>query len=375
MRYCKKCVQPDTRPSIYFRDGICGACLYEESKKAIDWDNREKELKDIVTWAKETTKESYDCIIGVSGGKDSTFQALTAKRLGLRVLLVNGEPENITEAGRDNIDNLSNLGFDRIKIRPNPKTIKNLIKRDFCKHLNPVKVTEFPLWASSCIIAEKFKIPLIIQGENPTLTLGVKDIEANDNALNANKLNTVKEGLGQYGVEEKDLFLYRYDQTQMKGIRAIWLQYYLKEWSQSHNAEVAIKNGFKVRPNFIPEDFGTYVNYFSVDTDLYQVNQMLKYLKFGFGSCTDHACYDIRDGKITRNEGIELVKKYDGKCGERFIKKFCDYIDIDIKKFWSVVDRFVNRELFEKENGHWTPKFKVGIDFDEHQELAKLGVK
>ena len=148
MRICKKCIQPDSRPGIFFNDnGICGACVWQEEKKKIDWTSREKELHDITNWAKKNSKGNYDCVIGVSGGKDSTFQALTARdRLGLRCLLVNSEAEDITEIGKYNLENLKQLGFDVISLRPNPKIMKKLIKYDFYKHGNPVKVTEFSLW-------------------------------------------------------------------------------------------------------------------------------------------------------------------------------------------------------------------------------------
>ena len=160
MKICKNCIQPDTRPGIYFDDhGVCGACIWEGEKKEIDWKSREKELRDIAEWAKKTTKSNYDCAIGVSGGKDSTKQALTARDLlGLRCLLINCEPEGITEIGRHNIENLKKLGFDVISLRPNPKVMRQLIKRDFYKYLNPVKITEFPLYASTYIIADKFDI-------------------------------------------------------------------------------------------------------------------------------------------------------------------------------------------------------------------------
>ena len=140
IRICSKCIQPDTRPGIYFDDqGICGACIWEEKKIEINWKSREKELRDIAEWAKKTAKGSYDCAIGISGGKDSTKQALTARdRLGLRCLLVNGEPDCITKIGRHNIENLKKLGFDVISLRPNPKVMKLLVKRDFYKYLNPV---------------------------------------------------------------------------------------------------------------------------------------------------------------------------------------------------------------------------------------------
>ena len=112
MRICKRCIQPDTRPMIYFnQDGVCGACLWEEEKKKIDWSERERELKNISDWAKKTSTVAYDCVIGISGGKDSTRQALTARdQLGLRCLLVNCEPEGITDIGKHNVENLKNLG-------------------------------------------------------------------------------------------------------------------------------------------------------------------------------------------------------------------------------------------------------------------------
>ena len=110
MKVCKKCIQPDTRPGIFFDDnGICGACIWEEEKKNIDWNQREAQLQEIAQWAKKTTESNYDCVIGVSGGKDSTYQAITARdSLGLRCLLVHGEPDGRTEIGNYNIESLKN---------------------------------------------------------------------------------------------------------------------------------------------------------------------------------------------------------------------------------------------------------------------------
>jgi len=374
MRYCRKCVQPDTRPGIFFdEDGICGACLYEEEKEQIDWTKRESELRATAEWAMKeakTRKCNYDCAIGISGGKDSTFQSIYARdKLGLHPLLVNSEPEGITEIGKKNIENLKNLGFNTISLRPNPKVMKRLVIKDFYEFLNPVKVTEFSLWASTYIIADKFNIPLIIQGENPGLTLGARKtgVGVNGDALNADRQDTLSTGWTRYiadGITERDLFMFHYDREAIraKDIRGVWLQYYAKEWSQPGNAAFSIKHGLTVRTNFDPEDIGTYVPYSQMDSDLVQVNQMLKYYKFGFGQCTDHVCYDIRDGLMTREEGIKLVEKYDGKCAERYIKKFCDYIDIPLDEFWDVVERFVNRDLFRKDETtkKWIPLFKVG---------------
>lgn len=363
MRICKKCVQPDTRPKIYFNDDrICGACLWEEEKKKVDWSQREKELFEIAEWTKKTSTGPYDCVIGISGGKDSTKQALTARdRLGLRCLLVNSEPEGITEIGRHNIENLKNLGFDVFSIRPNPVVMKKLIIRDFYKYLNPVKITEYTLWCSSYIVADQFNIPLIIQGENAGLTLGISltGLGKDSDALKANQTQSLSTGWEEYigdGVEEKDLFLYHYDAKKLakKGIRGIWLQYYLKEWSFRRNAEFSKEHGLWWRPdNFDPNSIGTYSPFSQLDSDVVQVNQMLKCIKFGFGQCVDHACYDIRDEYITRDEAIDLVLRYDGKCADIYIKQFCDYIGISMEKFWELANKYRGPMWTKDSNNQW----------------------
>ena len=365
MKVCKRCIQPDTRPGIYFNDqDVCGGCLWEDEKKKIDWESREKELQDIAEWAKKTTKSNYDCAIGVSGGKDSTKQALTAKdRLGLRCLLVNCEPEGITEIGRHNIENLKKSGFDVISIRPNPKVMKLLVKRDFYKYLNPVKITEYCLWASTYIIADKFDIPLIIQGDSPVTVLGTRltsRVDTDYDAMKADELQTLSSGWKEYvgvdGIEEKDVYLFHYKRKKLeeRGCRAIWLNYFLKEWTSYVNAVFSKEHGLRWRPeNFDRESIGTYLPYFQLDGDLTQVNQLLKYIKFGFGQCVDHVCYDLRDGRLSRDEAVELVKKYDGKCSEVYIKKFCNYIGITQKEFWSTVEKFRGPMWKKDEKGNW----------------------
>ncbi len=369
---CKKCIQPNTRPGIFFdENGICGACQWKEKEKRIDWKERRKELFKIANWAKEQKKSNYDCVIGVSGGKDSTMQAIVARdELDLHCLLVNYEPEGITEIGKQNIENLKNLGFDVITIRPNPKIMKKLVRYDFLNHLNPIKVTEFSLYSSTYIIAEKFDIPLIIQGENPGLTYGTSKtgVGTDSNALNAEKLQTLSAGWEEYlldeeEIKERDLFFFHYDRERLerKNIRGIWLNYFLKEWSIPGNAEFSKNYGLKTRSlSFDPHSIGTYIvegshpgTYAQLDTDLTQVNQLLKFIKFGFGLCMDHACHDLRENIISKKDAYNLVKKYDGKCSEEYIRKFCDYIDISMEKFWETVESF-RGEMWEKDiDGKW----------------------
>lgn len=377
MKYCKKCLQTDTRPDIKFNsEGVCYACLYEEEKKNIDWASREQELQETVKWAKEKSQGGYDCVIGVSGGKDSTFQALYAKeKLGLNVLLVNCVPDGITEVGSYNIENLVNKGFDMIQMRQNPKIMKELTRQSFYKYGNPVKPSEYPLWASAYIIANQFNIPLIIQGENAALTLGLQNgLGTDGNALNVNEGNTLAGCNASDWVSEsitlKELLMYQFPKKEeliSKEIKGIYLQYYVKEWSQVYNADFSIARGIRGRFTEDLHDIGRYRRYTALDSDMQIVNQMLKYLKFGFGFATDEACYDIREGRLTREDAVWLVNEYDGKCGEKYIKEFCDYIGISIEEFWKVTDQFVNKKLFKKDEktGKWNPNFEIGQDFKE----------
>lgn len=378
MKYCKKCLQQDTRPGIVFDDEqVCFACRYEESKATIDWAAREAELRAFAEEAKEESKKrgnTYDCVIGVSGGKDSTFQAVYAKeKLGLNPLLVNCMPDEITEIGAKNINNLNKLGFDIISIRLNPTVAKKLARKSFFERGNIIAASEYCLWASSYIMADKFNIPLIIQGENAALTLGAaKNQEATGNAFSVVQLDTIKGASVSSFVDlsnnitEKDLFFYKIPDVasmEAKGIKAIFLQYYAKEWSQVYNADFAIARGLTGRTDDL-HDLGRYRRYTALDCDLQIVNQMIKYLKFGFGYATDEICYDIREGRFTREEGKWYVNEYDGLCGQKYIDMACKYLSITEKEFWDVVDSYVNTDLFEKKDGKWVKKFTVGEDYE-----------
>lgn len=378
MRYCKRCLQPDTRPGIVFDDEqVCFACRYEESKATIDWEAREAELRAIADEAKAESKKrgnTYDCIIGVSGGKDSTFQAVYAKeKLGLNPLLINCMPDEITEIGAKNINNLNNLGFDIISIRPNPIVAKKLARKSFFERGNIIAASEYCLWASAYIMAEKFNIPLIIQGENAALTLGTaKNQDTSGDAFSVVQLETIRGASVSSFVDlsnnitEKDLFLYKIpavDAMKAKGVKAVFLQYYAKEWSQVRNADFAIARGLTGRTDDL-HDLGRYRRYTALDCDLQIVNQMIKYLKFGFGYATDEICYDIREGRFSREDGKWYVNEYDGLCGQKYIDDACRYLSITEEEFWQVVDRYVNTDLFERKDGRWVKKFTVGEDYE-----------
>ncbi len=170
MKYCKNCLQPDTRPGTRFdENGICPACIYFESLQHVDWNERKIELHEIVAFGKENNHSGYDCIIGVSGGKDSTRQAVFVKEvLEMNPLLVclSYPPEQITQRGVENISNLIKLGFDCISINPAPQTWRKLMKKSFIEHANWCRSTEIALFSSVPKLAIAYQIPLIWWGEN-----------------------------------------------------------------------------------------------------------------------------------------------------------------------------------------------------------------
>ena len=383
MRYCVRCVQPDTRPGIFFSEqGVCGACLWEDEKASIDWQARENELREICEWAKSNKKSAYDCVIGVSGGKDSTFQAMYARDvLGLRPLLVCSEPVFNTSLGKANLENLKQLGFDCISLRVNPRMMKELVRRDFFDILNISRPSEYPLYASACIIADRFDIPLIIQGENAGQTLGAsKDTGTGGDAFNQFKLNTVKaDPIALYakgGISSDDLFMFAPNVAKLvdKGVRSIFLSYYVKEWSQPHNARFAMARGLSIMPpEMDPYEQGVYRRFLGLDYYFRPLNQLFKYIKLGFGMTTDLVCYDLREGLISYDEAVFLVRELDGRCGENIIQDFCRYLEITSEQFWTHVNSFRGVMWRQDAHGNWcleNPIWEQKTLTERHSVLA-----
>jgi N-acetyl sugar amidotransferase len=371
MKYCKKCLQPDTRPGIVFNDeGVCMACVNAEARKKVDWKTREKELASIVDWAKEQNAV-YDCAIGVSGGKDSTFQALYCRdKLGMNCLLVNCVPDGISEAGAKNIENLIQKGFDVIQIRPNPVIERELCRRAFYKYGNFVKPVEYTLYASTYQIALDKGIPLVVQGENDADVFGVDKLPAGPDAMNWANVDTVSGGDASEFVSdeitERDLRLYQFpdvDEMRAAGMRAIFLEYYAKEWGHWNNTEFSLRKGLSGRDGHDPAATGKINRFSSLDADLKVVNQMFKYYKFGFGAASDEVNYAIREGMMTREQGVMLLERYDGSVSNKYIFALCEYLSIPLHEFWETLDKYVNKDLFDKVEGRYKPKFVVGQDF------------
>lgn len=357
MRICKQCLMTDLRPGMKFNDlGVCLPCDYDNASSDIDWDQRYNQLLQIVSELKGQNGE-YDCIVGVSGGKDSTRQALIIKELGLNPLLISCStpPDHVTELGAYNLENLIKNGFDCINLTPSPLIWKRLMKEAFIEFGNYCKATELALYSTTIRLALAHGIDTIFLGENNAISYGEATSslggEADLESYNTLSGGVLSEQIHKKLFSAKELVSFNFpsrSNIQNSNLVIYYLGYYIRDFNNYKNAEVAIDAGLKIR-EVNQVDIGAINLFDALDDDFVAVNQMIKYLKFGFGKATEELCEAIRLGMISRSEAINLQKKIDGKCNDKYIKNFCNYLDIDQDFFWEVVDRFVNKSVFEKE--------------------------
>jgi len=373
MKYCTRCLQPDTRPNTIFSpEGICPACKYFDALQLVDWSERLEILQELLSRYKRKRGQFHDCIIGVSGGKDSTRQALFLRdKLGLNPLLVclTYPPDQLTDRGAANLSNLIELGFDLVVTAPGPQTWKALKREGFRRFANSFRSTEMALFASVPQIAIKYGIKLIMWGENPALQLGdMKTLGRNgydgNNLRYMNTLSTGLEWMLDFGVSKFELLLYKYpaiDEFYKHDLQIVYLGWFLGDWSLVNNAGYACGNGIEIRSDGV-ETTGDLYGVTALDEDFTPVNQLIKYYKYGFGRVTDYVNEEIRFGRINRKDGVTLVEKYDGAYDERYIYEYCNYLEISTAEFWSIVKASTNRSLFRVDRyGYLHRKFVVGV--------------
>ena len=363
MIYCKSCVMPATRPGLKLDDaGVCSACRWHEQKKtAIDWAARRQELQRVADEAKAAAEGPWHCVVGVSGGKDSTRQAMYVRdELGLNPLLVQFASSDGTETGRRNLENLVELGFSLISVQPNPRVARRLCKKSFFDYGNIVKYSEHALFTAPFRVAIDYRIPLVFFGENPALEAGDRNTNRTGWDATGIKFNNTLGGQGidiwlGEGIEERDLLPYMFptdEEMAHWGGRGIFMGYFL-DWSGWENAVFALERGFEcIDADY--KDIGGPYRHNSLDS--YHggiVNSMLKHVKLGFGHTTEFTSYDVRCGRVTRGEAIRLIKELDGRCHPRYIRDFCEWVEISENEFWDVADRYRGKMWERADKGSW----------------------
>lgn len=311
---------PETNEGIKFDEmGICQACRSSEQKIHIDWTKREKKLRKLFEWARKRSGDNYDCIVPVSGGKDSTFQMHVVTNVyGLKPLAVTFSHNWYSPVGKQNLDNLvEKFNVDHIMFTPNRALVNKLARKslvmigDSCWHCH-AGVGAFPLQ-----IAVRYNIPLIVWGESIAEVSGRATYEDKD-AIKFDADYFIRQSAKVYPVDmiggnitAKDMFPFKFPSKEAfkkLGVIGIHLGDYIF-WDHERQVEF-IKKEYGWKEDDVE---GTYKKYKSVECIMPGVHDYTKYLKRGFGRATDHASQDVRAGLLTREEAFKLIRKIDPK--------------------------------------------------------------
>lgn len=350
MLYCTKCLYPDTKPDLTFDEkGVCSACKAFEDRAKIDWNDRANQFAKLIERIK-SVKAEYDCIIPVSGGKDSHYQVIKALEYGLKPLAVTATTDDLSSIGRRNLNNISKLGVDHIEISTNSK-VRRKINAYTLREIGDIS------WAEHVTIftipnreAIERRIPLVIWGENPQNEYGGPDTESQHTFnLSNNWLNEFGglNGMRVSDVEDRlQVWLTQYKPMNLNHGEGVFLGQFFP-WDGKKNAEIAQKNGFET---YALQVEGCGVDYENLDNHQTGIHDYFKYLKFGFGRATDIACNNIRRGLISREEAKEFVWEFDGRYPRTYLGKaiedILDPLNMSVVEFMHICDRFTNKQLF-----------------------------
>lgn len=386
--FCKKCVISNQRPSstVEFRhtkgekketigfavDGICDACRYHEIKEGkISWINREKALCELLDKHRRTDG-GYDVIVPGSGGKDSAYTSHVLKyKYGMNPLTVTWAPHKYTEIGWKNFENWIHVGgLDNILFTPNGRLHRFLTQQAFLNLLHPFQPFIVGQRIIGPKIAAQFGVKLVMYGENQAEygnnpdenykpVMDRKFFSATDPREMLLGGRLISDIIENEGFKINDFAPYippTADDLEGKGVEVHYLGYYLK-WDPQECYYYASENtGFQANSE---RTEGTYSKYSSIDDEIDMFHYYTTLIKFGIGRATYDAAQEIRNGKIDRDEGVALVKKYDQEFPQKYFRNFLEYISITDGKFRDTVDRFRSPHLWDMQGGEWHLKHAV----------------
>ncbi len=398
VRFCKTCVISNQRPNsdieykhtkatkkktIHFaEDGICDACrMAEQKKRTIDWTDREKQLRELCDrYRKEDG--SYDCLVPGSGGKDSFYAAHMLKyKYGMHPLTVTWAPHIYTDWGRRNHERWIQAGFDNFLCTPNGRIHRLLTRLAVQNLFHPFQPFMLGQKFLAPRMAALFNLPLVFYGENEadygnpvadaeTAKRDYAYFSSGDPSQVFFGGTSVSELKERYGVHPVDLVPYLPpdpDELRKKHIEVHYLGYYLKWHPQGCYYYSVEHGGFEASPERTP---GTYSKYNSIDDKIDDLHYWTTHVKFGIGRATYDAAQEIRSGEITREEGVALVKRFDGEWPARFETELMEYLSFPKKEFpvahdafaepimtkesfQRLADDFRSPHLWTKESGEW----------------------
>jgi N-acetyl sugar amidotransferase len=358
IRYCTRCVMPETKPDLKIdAGGICSACRYLEHRKAVDWDARKKELLQLIDKYRSKNKSNWDCIVPVSGGKDSTFQVIKMLEFGLNPLCVTATTCKLSRIGHRNLANIKKLGVDSYEVTTNP-LIRRKINRLTLEQIGDISWPEhLTIFTTPVRVAVQLGIPLIVWGENSQNEYGGPSANAHSNILTRRWLEEfggllglrVTDLIGQAGIEAKHLIAYTYPsdaELARVGVTGIFLGHYIP-WDGYTNVLVAEGHGFESWSGPVE---GSIVNYENLDNVHMGIHDYFKFIKYAFGRGTDLACLHLRRGRLTRADALTLVKRHDGAYPWSYLgvslEEQLEEMGMTVTEFDKICDRFTNKRLF-----------------------------
>lgn len=352
---------PSTKPDLHFNEaGVCNACSNYQARDNVDWPKREAELVELLKRYRCQTGQNWDCIVPVSGGKDSTYQALKLLELGMTPLCVTASTCDLSELGRKNLNNLRELGVDLIEVSGNPK-IRRKLNRIGLVEVGDISWPEHvSIFTTPVRLAVQLRVPLIVYGENPQNEYGGPAASTEEKYMTRRWLEEfggllglrVTDLIGMEGLRESDLVAYTYpgdDELRSVGVTALFLGHFVP-WDGYTNALVAQAYGFTTYPKTVE---GSLVNYENLDNHQTGIHDYFKFLKFGFGRATDLACMHVRRGRLSRRQALDLVRLHDGQFPWSYLGKSLGDIlaplNMTEQEFVSICDRFTNKRIFRSD--------------------------
>ncbi|MCA1999321.1 MAG: N-acetyl sugar amidotransferase [Hyphomicrobiales bacterium] len=361
MIWCRSCVLPDTRPNLRIaEDGVCNACRAHGTKRRIDWAARRRQLEAVAASARQASAGGYDCVIPVSGGKDSTWQVVKCLELGLKPLAVTWRPPGRTAIGQRNLDNLIRLGVDHVDWSIAPDVEARFMLAAFERHGSTAIPMHLALFSIPLTIAVRFRIPLVVWGENSAFEYGSRDEADTGFRLDAAWLRTYGVTQGTVArdwlsdqLSAKDLIPYSAPseaELDAAGVRAVFLGYYL-EWDPEETRRVAMAHGFS---SDAAGPRTGYYDFADIDDDFISLHHWMKWYKFGFTRLFDNLSLEIRNGRMTREAAIAVIRATGDQTPHADIDRFCAFAGIDRARFLAIAETFRNPAIWQRRaDGRW----------------------
>ncbi|MEX2525581.1 MAG: N-acetyl sugar amidotransferase [Gammaproteobacteria bacterium] len=357
MKYCRRCVTPESHPRINLPpDGICSACRAWDRREGVDWTERERRFREIAEWARENS-HGYDCLVPVSGGKDSYWQVVTCLEYGLNPLTVTWRDPARLEIGQQNLDNLVRLGVDNIDNWINPDVERRFMRLSYENYAVPGIPKHMALYNIPLKFAVKFRIPLIVWGENDAIEYGNLEEESEGVDVNYEWLirhgvtqgTTAEDWVGEHFSRREMTPYFAPEKEELKNnpVRGIYLGYFFP-WDPVKTFEVAQKHGFRA-----PDSGPGWHTFDDVDSGFISIHHYLKWYKFGCTRLFDNLSIDIRAGRISREAAVEIIRERAPEIPHEDIRHFCEYLGITIERFYEVAESFRNHDIWTLRNGRW----------------------